>query len=201
MYSACTYTYIIIQASSAGVNQLLASVISAGVEGVCNCGFSTNNLIQIILQCFPDNPEKINVLLLLQETPNSNISQIITFMNTWINTDPYIILDENNTTVTIDSDCDIEIIQGSECTTGTQTPPPTMPQSTPTSSSIATYNDTTTEPTDPSFAQSSQSKGQDLTTVGGVLLGIAIIIIVISIVIIFVVLIRKRVIKIGSFKM
>ena len=182
------------QASGAGVKQLLAAAISTGVEELCSCGFSTSNIAQIILQCFPDNPAKINVLFLLQETPTRNISEIIAFVNVWINSGPLIVLDENNTTVSVDGDCDVKTVQGSDCTL-----PTSMPTSSPAPTN-KTNNETTTDEPSVSVVKS-ESKGQDLTTVGGTFLGVGIFIIVASVCIVLFVLVRFRVIKIGSLSL
>lgn len=102
----------------------MADVVSKGVENLCNCGFFTSNINQIKLQCFPDNPVKIDVQFVLQATPTRNISDIVDFLVNWIASDPHIVLDTKNTTVRIDGDCDVTSVGQSECST---TFPPTLP--------------------------------------------------------------------------
>ena len=185
------------QLSSTGVAQLLATTISTGVEELCDCGFSANSLNQITLQCFPDNQEKINILLLLQQTPTKNISEIITLLNTWISSNPLIVLDDSNTTLSFSSDCDIEKIQGSECNPSTQTPTLSTMDS-PSPSNVA-YNQTPTENSNVA-AEEDTSKGEDIAIAGGVLLTIAMIGIA-AVLITIVGLVRCHVIKTGSFNM
>ena len=93
---------------------MLATTVSDEVEGLCQCGFLTENINEVILKCFTDNPEKINVLLLLRQTPKANISELLNVIQTWINSGPQITLDENST-LSIDSACDIVTIQDSHC--------------------------------------------------------------------------------------
>ena len=94
---------------------MLATTISDGVEHLCQCGFSAKNMKQVILKCFSDNLQKINVLLLLTPTPTANISELLNAMRTWIDGSPQITLNGSNTTLSIDSSCDIETIQDSHC--------------------------------------------------------------------------------------
>ena len=94
---------------------MLATTVSDGVEQLCQCGFKPENLNEIILKCFTDNLEKINVLLLLTATPNTNISEILGVMRTWIEGSPKIPLNGSDTKLSIDSTCDIETIQDSRC--------------------------------------------------------------------------------------
>ena len=186
------------QASNTGVDQLLTTAISDGVEELCQCGFSADHLNHIILQCFPDNQEKINVLLFVEPTPSTTTSEILALMNTWINGNPQIMLTESNTTLSIDSDCDIETIQGSECNSDKPTPTITKNQNitSPTSPSNVYYNGTSTEN---ASVTGSESKGRDLAIVGGIFLTLALV--TIAIVVVFlVVLVRYRVVKIDSFR-
>ena len=87
------------------------------MEQLCQCGFSVENIKQIILKCFTDNPEKINVLLLLTPTPITNTSELFNVLRTWIERSPQITLNGSNTTLSIDRECDIETIQDSHCIT------------------------------------------------------------------------------------
>lgn len=102
-----------VQESTSGVAQQLATTVGDGVEGICQCGFSSENIDDIILHCFPDNLEKLNVLLLLRPTPTANTSEILNFMRRWIISNPQIIF--SNITLSIDTECDIETIQDSQC--------------------------------------------------------------------------------------
>ena len=99
---------------------MLATTVSDEVEQLCQCRFSAKNINQVILKCFTDNLQKINVLLLLTPTPTANTSEVLNFMRTWIDGSPQITLNGSNTTLSIDSSCDIETIQDSYCIT---TPP------------------------------------------------------------------------------
>ena len=96
---------------------MLTTTISDGVEQLCQCGFLAENIHQIILKCFTDNPEKINALLLLTPTPTTNSSELLDVMRTWVDSSPRITLNGSNTTLSIDSTCDIETIQDSQCNT------------------------------------------------------------------------------------
>ena len=87
------------------------------MEQLCQCGFSAENINQIILKCFTDNLEKINALLLLTPTPTTNSSELLDVMRTWVDSSPQITLNGSNTTLSIDSTCDIETIQDSQCNT------------------------------------------------------------------------------------
>ena len=112
------------QSSSEGAEQAVADAVSKGVENLCNCGFFTSNIGQINLQCFPDNLVKIDAQFVLQATPTRNISDIVDFLVNWIAGNPQIVLDTKNTTVYIDRDCDVTVVEQSECST---TFPPTLP--------------------------------------------------------------------------
>ena len=185
------------QSSSGGADQRLAATVGMGVDSLCDCGFSSSNLHQIVLQCFPDDPAKINVLLLLQATPSRDTSEIVGFLNTWIASGPQIVLDERNTSVRVNSQCDITVIQGSECAMKTQTPP------TPSTSgpSDPTGSGNSSEGTMPGVASPQQSNGKDLTVAGGVLLTFTIIGIAVTGIVVVVVLVRYRVIKVRSFSL
>jgi hypothetical protein len=184
-----------IQASSADIDKVLVTTISAGVEEICQCGFSVHNLNQITPQCFHDNQEKINIFLFLQQTPTKNTSEIISTMNTWINSNPQIVLNDSNITLTIDSACDITKIQNSDCNRNTQ--PPISPSTTTQTSPSPFHNATSTAR--PSVVKS-ESKGQDTVVAGVVLVTIAVVVIVISVAIVLIVLVKYRVIKVDSFK-
>ena len=106
-----------VQATTSGVNQMLATTISDGVEQLCQCGFSAGNIKRIILKCFMENPEKINVLLLLTPTPTTSTNELLNVLRTWIERSPQITLNGSNTTLSIDRECDIETIQDSHCIT------------------------------------------------------------------------------------
>ena len=176
------------------VEQALAAAVSAGVESQCDCGFSPDrNLKQTVIQCFSDSPARVNALLLVQATPSRNTSEIVNFLKDWIATNPLIILDDRGTTVSIDSGCDVTVIQGSGCTSTTQTPP--TPETTPSPSNQPT-NENTTEP-EPEVG--AQTRGRDLTAVGGTLLAIALILVVVAAVVVVFVLVRYRVIRVRSF--
>ena len=94
---------------------MLATTISDGIEQLCQCGFSVENIKQIVLKCFTDNLEKINVLLLLTPTPTTNTSELLNVMRIWIDGSPQITLNGSNTTLSIDTTCDIETVQDSQC--------------------------------------------------------------------------------------
>ena len=111
------YTRLYIQATTSGVNQMLTTIISDEVEQLCQCGFSAKNIKQIIVKCFTENPEKINVLLLLTPTPTTSTTELFNVLRTWIERSPQITLNGSNTTLSIDSSCDIETIQDSHCIT------------------------------------------------------------------------------------
>ena len=174
------------------------TTISAGVEEICHCGFSVHNLNQIILQCFHDTQEKINVLLLLQQTPTKNTSEVISIINSWINSDPQIVLNDSNITLSIDSECDISTIGGSDCNIHS-TQPPISPSTTiyTKTSSSAFHNATSTPHLN---VLVSESKGQDTVVAGVVLVAIGVVVIVIAVVVVLIVLVRYRVIKISSFR-
>lgn len=185
-----------VSTQDSGINELLATAVSDGVERLCRCGFSTANIDQTILQCFPDTLEKINVLLLIRPTPSKTSSEILQFMRTWIDGDPQIMLNESNTTLSIDSDCDVGMIHSSECnvdsTTGNSNPTTNPPNTSPTSPTSITNDGTSAE-------SSSRSKGQGAAIAGGVLITLAIVIAVITAVVIVVVLARHRRVTVGSF--
>lgn len=83
------------------------------MQEYCQCVLSLDVVDQAIVQCFPENMEKINVLLLMHSTPSLNLSEISMYMHNWIESDPVIMI--NETSLKIDDDCNIEIIQGPEC--------------------------------------------------------------------------------------
>lgn len=192
MAGVCITEVLLTQVSTqdSGINELLATAVSDGVERLCQCGFSTGNIDQTILQCFPDTQEKINALLLIRPTPSKNSSEILDFMRTWINENPQIMFNESNTTLSIDRDCDVGIIHGSECNTD-----PTTENSNPTTN---TTNRPTSPTSDVTLAKS-ESKGQGAAIAGGVLISLAIIIAVATAVVIVVVWVRYRRVTVGSF--
>lgn len=183
-----------------GISEQLATVVSDGVEDLCQCGFSANNIDQTIMQCFPDNQEKINILLLLRPTPRKNTSEILNFVRAWMTGNPQITFNENNTVLHIDSDCDIEKFQGSECniptvTESTSTPTPaTNSTSTPTSATTntSTTSTTPTRSTNANVADSG-SNGQDVAIAGGVLIALAITVVIVMVVLAIVMRYRSRV--------
>ena len=85
------------------------------MEKFCQCGFSAENINEVIEHCFPENLGKINILLLLRPTLSANISTVLHFMHLWINSNPQFSFSESNITLNIDIECDIETIQGSQC--------------------------------------------------------------------------------------
>lgn len=111
--------YAHVQVSTPDVAQLLATTVGDGIENICQCGFSSGNINDVILQCFPENLEKLNVLMLLRPTPKTNTSEILNFLRTWINSNPQIMF--SNTTLSIDRECDIETVQDSQCNTNPTT--------------------------------------------------------------------------------
>lgn len=173
-----------------GINELLATTVSDGVERLCQCGFTTGNIDQTILQCFPDTLEKINVLLLIRPTPSKNSSEILDFMRTWIDENPQIMINESNTTLSIDSDCDVTVIHGSECNTDSTTENSNPTTNTP---------NTPTSPTSDETSANSESKGQGAAVAGGVLISLAIIIVVVTAVVVVVIWMRHRRETVGSF--
>jgi hypothetical protein len=191
------------QSTTGGVEQSVAATVGTGVENLCDCGFSANNLQQIILQCFPDNPAKINLLMLLQATPSKTTSEIVGYLNTWIASGPQIVLDERNTTVSINGECDVTVIQGSEC--ATQFPPtsPLSPQTSMPYPSPSPSNPPTNEnPDGPGVSTAAQSSnGRDLTGAGGAMIAIALVVVLVCTAIVIAVLVRYRVINVGSFSL
>ena len=176
--------------------------IADGVEEQCQCGFSVGNVNQITLQCFSDNVEKVNTVLLVQPTPSQGTSEaVVAVIRRWIDSDPQIRFADTNVTLSIDSDCDIETIQGSVCdpdppTSSPSTEPPST--NTTTSTGSVTYNETST---DSVSATGSESRGQGAAVAGGVLIAVALVAIVVAVVIVLVILVRYRIIKVGSFNM
>ena len=130
--------------------------------------------------------------MLLQGTPSKTTSEIVSYLTMWIASGPQIVLDERNTTVGINKDCDITVIQGSECAT-----PPTSPQMSP---SPSPSNQATNESPDVSSAAQS-SNGRDLTAAGGVLVAIALVAVAVCVVVVIFVLVRYRVVNIRSFSL
>ena len=195
MVTQCSRT----QTSSTGVaGQSLAASVAAGVEELCDCGFSPDNFKQTIIQCFPDNPARINVLLLLQATPLKNTSEIVRFLNAWIASGPQVVLDDSNTTVGVSEECDVTVILGSECVSNTEAPPTSSSISSPSPSpgpSNPTTNETSTEPT----VANAAAKGRDLTAAGGTMLALALVFIAVAAVAVVVILVRYRIIKFKSF--
>lgn len=188
------YNIYFAQSSNEATEESLAAKVGEGVESACACGFSGNNINQIVLQCFPDNPTKINLLLLVQATPSTNTAEIVSYFNTWISSDPEITLDDS-TTVGITKNCDISVIQGSECST--PPPPSSSPEPSPSPSSNGS---TATEEPGVSKARS----GQDLKTTGEVLIALAICFLVVAVLIaaiVVYVLVKKQIITTQSFSL
>ena len=109
-----------LQMSIQDFEQQMVTVFVDGVEDYCQCGFSRSSVSYIFPQCFPDNSNKISVIILVQTTPSRNISEIIFSIWQWIENGTLITIADN--LLHIDSNCNIEIIQGPNC--GTTTPSP-----------------------------------------------------------------------------
>lgn len=197
------------QTSSPGIDQRIVSALVDGMQQYCQCSFSLDMVDQAIVQCFPENLEKINVLLLMQSSPNLRLSEMIMYMNNWIESDPVIML--NDTTLRIDGDCDIAIIQGPEC--GASTSPTTSPTTASTEASTEPMtisdgsgsgkgtdetpsNDNTRHVT---TGASSQSQGPIIA--GSVLIVVVVIVISLAVVVTLFILVRYKIVKCDNYNM
>ena len=169
------------------------------MQEYCQCSFSLDVVGQAIVQCFPENFEKINVLLLMQSSPSLSPSEMIMYMRDWIESDPVITL--NETTLKIDGDCDIEIIQGPECGAGTS--PSTATDGTSEGTSESSGGGSGTEES-PSVSGGSQSQGpqsQGPIIAGSILIVVAVIVISLAVAVTLFILVRYRIVKCDTYNM
>jgi len=126
----------------------------------------------------------------MQSSPSLNLSEMIMYMRNWIESDPVITL--NETTLRIDGNCDIEIIQGPECGAGTS--PSTATDGTSDSSGGGSG---TEEP--PSVSGGSQSQGPIIA--GSILIVVAVIAISLAVAVTLFILVRYRIVKCDTYNM
>ena len=129
------------------------------MDNFCQCGFSAENINEVIQQCFPENPGKINILLLLRPPLITNISIVLNSMRSWINRNPKFSFNGSNITLNIDIECDIETIQGSQCKN--------IPEVTST------------------HTGESQSEGQGMLIAGGILLALSVLVVAVVLIILY----------------
>ena len=186
----------------------MVDAFARGVEEYCQCGLSTRAVHNIFLQCFPDDLNKMNVILIVQAIPSKNISEIILYTREWIGSSSPITIASNP--LQIDMNCDIETVQGPDCNV-TKAPPSILSAtstiqrdgtSTPFSDGNVPKPTAETNTYTPCKYSGSQSQNNGLAVAGGFLFAVAMLIMgVFAVVVVIMVLVKFKIVKWRSFNL
>ena len=101
---------------------MLNSVTSA-VEEICQCGFSRETFHNVdttaAFQCFDNSPTAVTFRGEIGAALTANSSQVISYMEQWVATNPTIVIQSSR--LSVDSDCNVKINSFNDPECGSET--------------------------------------------------------------------------------
>ena len=75
-----------IQNNANGIINDVITGLSAAIESYCGCGFNREHISKSFVQCFSESPQQITFRAQLNQTSQSSIVELVSYIEQWITT-------------------------------------------------------------------------------------------------------------------